>query len=162
MDHPNESGSQLAQPPRFVVDVMLGSLARWLRRLGYDTDYQNDRDDPELARIARAEGRILLTRDHALAERKGVESLLIDSLNLEEQLAQVVAAHPLPEETRRERCSVCNALTETVTPSQVTSEVPAYVLRHHQHFSRCPACRRIYWRGSHWHNMQHQIKRLIG
>ena len=48
---------------RFVVDGMLGSLARWQRILGYDTDYVNQRDDPELVRIARAENRVLLTRD---------------------------------------------------------------------------------------------------
>ena len=59
------------QSPRFVVDGMLGSLARWLRLLGYDADYDNRRDDAELVRLARAENRVLLTRDQELAARRG-------------------------------------------------------------------------------------------
>ena len=29
-------------PSRFLADVMLGKLARWLRMLGYDTAYDRD------------------------------------------------------------------------------------------------------------------------
>src|SRR5688572_30411874 len=32
-------------PPRFLLDVHLGTLARRLRLLGVDTAYHNDRDD---------------------------------------------------------------------------------------------------------------------
>ncbi len=53
--------------PRFVVDTMLGRLARWLRAMGYDTLYPGQAEDRRLLQIARAEERILLTRDHVLA-----------------------------------------------------------------------------------------------
>ena len=71
-------------PTRFEVDGMLGSLARWLRILGYDTDYANQRDDAELVRIARAEDRVLLTRDRELAGWRGVHALLIESQSLDD------------------------------------------------------------------------------
>ena len=74
---------------KFVVDHMLGRLAKWLRILGYDTVYSPSLDDPDLVRISQAEGRLLLTRDTGIARRKGIECLLIDSDRLEEQLAQV-------------------------------------------------------------------------
>jgi uncharacterized protein with PIN domain len=45
---------------RFVADVMLGRLARWLRILGYDTLYSNTYRDEELARVADMENRCLL------------------------------------------------------------------------------------------------------
>jgi uncharacterized protein with PIN domain len=145
-------------PTRFVVDGMLGSLARWLRLLGYDTDYANQRADPELARVARAENRVLLTRDRGLAARRGVQALLIESQSLDDQLAQVTAAFPLSPGTRPGRCSVCNTLLVEATPQEVAGRVPRYVLRRHREFHRCPGCDRVYWRGSHWRNMQARLR----
>jgi uncharacterized protein with PIN domain len=143
---------------RFVVDGMLGSLARWLRLLGYDTDYVNQRDDAELVRIARAENRVLLTRDRELAARRGVQALLVESQVLDEQLAQVKMAFPLTPGIASARCSVCNTHLVSVTREEVADQVPAYVLRRHHHFLHCPGCGRIYWRGSHWRNMQDRLK----
>ncbi|MCS7261153.1 MAG: Mut7-C RNAse domain-containing protein [Anaerolineae bacterium] len=143
---------------RFVVDVMLGSLARWLRRLGYDTDYANDRDDRELVRIARAEGRVLLTRDSALATRKGISTLLIESQALDEQLAQVVRAFPPPHEVQMPRCAECNAPLQAVSPDEVVEQVPSYIYCTRKHFRRCPGCGRVYWPGSHWERIHQRLK----
>jgi uncharacterized protein with PIN domain len=140
-------------PTQFVVDGMLGSLARWLRILGYDTDYVDQRDDTELVRVARAE-----TRDRELAGRRGVQALLVESQLLDEQLAQVTAAYPPPSESLPGRCPVCNAALLQVLPEQVADRVPPYVLRKHQSFLRCPGCDRVYWRGSHWRNMQARLE----
>ena len=142
----------------FVVDGMLGSLARWLRILGYDTDYANQRDDAELVRISRAESRVLLTRDQELAGRRGLKSLLIESQLLDEQLAQVTDAFPPPADTHPGRCSVCNTVLVEATPDEVAHRVPRYVLKRHRPFRRCPGCDRVYWRGSHWRNMQSRIR----
>ncbi len=147
------------RPPRFVVDSMLGSLARWLRILGYDAEYESQRDDPELVRLARAEDRVLLTRDHMLANRRGVRSLFIESQDLDEQLAQVTAAFPLSPGQYEGRCPVCNTALIVATPEEVEGAVPPYVLQHHRRFQRCPGCRRVYWRGSHWRNMQGRLGR---
>ncbi len=145
-------------PTRFVVDGMLGSLARWLRILGYDTDYVNQRDDAELVRVARAEDRVLLTRDRELAGRRGVKTLLIESQSLDDQLAQVTAAFPLPPGPHSARCSVCNTALVEATPKEVAHRVPRYVLKRHPQFRRCPGCDRVYWRGSHWRNMQARLR----
>lgn len=155
---PVEEGASV----RFVVDVMLGSLARWLRRLGYDTDYANDRDDRELVRIARAEGRVLLTRDSALATRKGISTLLIESQTLDEQLAQVVHTFPLPRGVQMPRCAECNTPLQAVSPDEVVAYVPAYIYRTHTHFRRCPGCGRVYWPGSHWKHIHHRLKLISG
>jgi uncharacterized protein with PIN domain len=144
-------------PTRFVVDGMLGSLARWLRILGYDTDYVNQRDDAELVRVARAEDRVLLTRDRELAGWRGLQALLIESQSLDDQLAQVTAAFPLPPGPHPGRCSVCNTLLVEATPEEVGHRVPRYVLKRHAHFQRCLGCDRVYWRGSHWRNMQARL-----
>lgn len=146
-------------PTPFVVDGMLGSLARWLRILGYDTNYANQRDDAELVRIARAEERVLLTRDRELAGRRGVRALLVESQLLDEQLAQVTAAYPPSPGSHPGRCPVCNALLIQARPEEVAGRVPEYILKRHHSFQHCPGCERIYWQGSHWRNMQARLDR---
>ncbi len=146
------------QSPRFIVDGMLGSLARWLRLLGYDADYDNRRDDAELVRLARAENRVLLTRDRELAGRRGVQTLFIDSQVLDEQLAQVTAAFPRPAESAPARCSMCNTVLAPATPEELADRLPAYVLRKYHDFWRCPGCDRIYWPGSHWQSMRARLR----
>jgi uncharacterized protein with PIN domain len=51
-------------PHRFILDGMLGSLARWLRIIGYDTIYYVDKEDDELRDEAKKNNRTLITRDH--------------------------------------------------------------------------------------------------
>ncbi|RLC68921.1 MAG: twitching motility protein PilT, partial [Chloroflexi bacterium] len=58
-----------SQEPRFIADVNVGRLAKWLRILGYDTLFQRDLDDDELIRIAVREGRVLLTKDTRILRR---------------------------------------------------------------------------------------------
>jgi uncharacterized protein with PIN domain len=139
---------------------MLGRLARWLRLRGYDTAYDNAADDHELARRARSEGRVLLTRDRELADRAGLRTLFIESETLEEQLAEVRAAFGSPPDPALSRCSVCNEPLEEVPSDKVAGLVPAYVLREHSHFRRCPGCERIYWPGSHVEAMGEVVEGL--
>lgn len=51
---------------RFVADVHLGTLARYLRLLGFDTLWRNDLDDDEIIDLSLAEKRIILTRDRGI------------------------------------------------------------------------------------------------
>lgn len=148
------------EPLRFLVDGMLGKLAKWLRLLGYDTAYDNAASDPELARRARAEGRVLLTRDRELSARRGLRTLLVQSEALEEQVREVQAALGPPPRPPLSRCTVCNAALETVSPATITDRVPPYVLRTQTEFRRCPDCDRIYWPGSHFQGMRDQIRRF--
>lgn len=57
-------------PPRFLCDVMLGRLARWLRALGHNAAYDHAADDPALLRRAARERRTLVTRDTQLAANR--------------------------------------------------------------------------------------------
>ena len=148
-------------PPRFLADAMLGRLARWLRILGYDAEYFPGEDD-DLLRQARREGRVLLTRDTRLLQRRPLPPhLFIESDHVMEQLRQVVAALRLnPAVPPARRCSCCNAVLESRDKAQVVGLVPEFVWSHHQAFWACPRCQRIYWAGSHRRRMQKAIKAL--
>jgi uncharacterized protein with PIN domain len=145
------------RPLRLLADGMLGTLAKWLRLLGYDTAYDNVADDHELARRARAEGRVLLTRDHELANRRGLHTLLIESEVLEEQVQQVQDALGPPPDPALSRCAVCNTVLEQVSPEDVASRVPPYVVRTQTDFRCCPGCGRVYWPGTHVDGMQERM-----
>jgi len=147
-------------PPKLLADGMLGRLAKWLRILGYDTAYDPQLDDNDLVRRARAEGRILLTRDHELAKRPGMQTLLIESEHLTAQLAQVQAQLSDTAVEPFSRCPVCNTPLQEVSPEEVRKSVPPFVLRSHSHFRRCPSCNKIYWPGSHWRRMREQLARF--
>lgn len=141
---------------------MLGRLAKWLRLLGYDTAYQNDATDYELARRARAEGRLLLTCDRELSARRGLRTLLIRSQQLEDQLHEVREALGPPPELSLSRCSVCNVVLEEIPAQGVADRVPRYVLETNAQFRHCPSCGRIYWSGSHVEAMEEWLEDLEG
>lgn len=136
---------------------MLGTLAKWLRILGYDTCFDPALDDHHLVRLARAENRVLLTRDRELARRRGVRALFVTGDRLEEQIRQVLADLDLvPGRLWAEgpsRCPVCNTPLETIDRQSAMARVPAHVAQTQDQFRSCPGCQRVYWRGSHWQRM---------
>ena len=136
---------------------MLGRLARWLRILGYDTAFDSGADDWALLRRARAEGRLLLTRDRQLAARRGVAALLIESEELAEQVQQVVATIGPSPAGAFTRCSVCNGRLTLLGREEARDRVPSHVHRTQQEFRLCPECGRVYWRGSHWDRMKETL-----
>jgi len=145
---------------RFLADSMLGTLAKWLRIFGYDTLYHACMDDNRLVRLARAEGRVLLTRDTGILKRKGLDALLIDSECLEDQLGQVLQAFELRMHDPFSRCPVCNTPLETVPKHEAWGQVPPFVFQTQDRFSLCPECNRFYWRGTHWQKMRERIERV--
>lgn len=140
--------------PRFVADAMLGRLARWLRILGYDTLYDPDWSDAHLARLARAEDRILLTRDLGLARRRGLRVLVIAHEDLPSQLDQLHRALGVQAVAPLTRCPVCNEPLEDIPKDHAWGQVPPYVFCTQEWFHLCPACNRFYWRGTHWERMR--------
>lgn len=128
---------------------MLGRLARWLRLMGYDAAYWRDGSDEELMAAARAEGRLIVTRDHALAGRRGVQALLVAAESLDGQIAEVQAAlagHPEPFT----RCPECNGALAELPHAAARDLVPPYVWHTQSQFRHCPGCGRVYWKGTHW------------
>jgi uncharacterized protein with PIN domain len=146
---------------RFVVDCMLGSLAKWLKILGHDVYYEKVCDDDTLVRIARREGRTLITRDRELTRRRVLKDpILIASQVLEEQIRQVLTEKNLRIEPDKlfGRCIECNVATENVPPAEVRGRVPPYVFRTQKRFTRCPGCGKIFWQATHVEQMLERLK----
>jgi len=146
--------------PKFAADEMLGSLARWLRIMGYDTSYERDRADQEVLKAAVQEGRVLLTRDVELADRAAPGSLLIKSLDLDDQLRQVVGVYGLPVHEEMTRCTVCNGELRAIAKEEARGKVPDGSLDSHDEFFTCTRCGKMYWKGAHWRNIRKRLSEL--
>ena len=147
--------------PKFLADVMLGSLARWLRILGYDTAYDNRIEDDQMIARCRGEDRIALTRDRRLMERLQIDAcLLIESEELFEQIRDVLRfiGHDIDPNRLLTRCLRCNAPLERVSKEGIRPQVPPYVFQTQSRFKRCPGCQRIYWGGTHRRNIYQRLK----
>ena len=148
--------------PRFVLDGHLGRLASHLRILGMDSLYRNDYDDKELAQIAVDENRILLTRDRRLLMHKNIKSgYLLKSLDSEEQFREVVRRYGLKKWIKPfQRCIRCNHLLESTRKEDVLDRLEPLTKLYFEEFRICPACKQIYWKGSHFERMQKMIAGL--
>jgi len=140
---------------RFVADAMLGKLVTYMRMAGYDVLYAPDEgsvEDDEVARLARAEGRVLVTRDLELSQN--TDGLLVESKQVEEQLRELADMGFSFELTEPSRCSVCNGtLSEAETGDD---DVPDDIDR----AWRCSDCGKTYWRGSHWDDVRETFESL--
>jgi uncharacterized protein with PIN domain/sulfur carrier protein ThiS len=150
--------------PRFVLDVHLGTLAGYLRMLGFDALYRNDYHDPELAEVSRRERRILLTCDRGLLKRSAViRGCLIREPDPTAQLAEVIRRFDLTDASRTfTRCMRCNGVLEAVAKEAIQDRLLPKTRRYYDEFSMCGDCGRIYWKGSHHRDMQRRLERLLG
>ena len=149
--------------PRFMVDAMLGRLARWLRVLGFDAAWEADIADERLVRRALDEERWILTRDRALPVEWRVPRVhLVAAEAPFEQLREVARIFGLAAGARPfRRCTRCNALLEPIDARTAAARVPAPVLARHAEFRHCPGCGRVYWAGSHAERMRRVVERAL-
>ncbi len=158
----NPPDRDLDKEPLFVLDGHLGRLAAHLRMLGLDCLYENDYDDDTLAAVSVSQGRILLTRDRRLLMRKAVtQGYLLRSLEPHEQLLEVVHRYALRKWIRPfQRCIRCNHLLEQVAKEVILDRLEPLTKLYFGDFRICPACKQIYWKGSHFERMEKLIASL--
>ena len=160
----NRAGS--IQSPRFIVDNNVGKLAKWLRVMGYDAIFFKGDDDADMVGIALAEGRVILTRDTQIIKRRVATSgqlkvVLIASDRPEQQMQQVIKALNLGSHFQPFTiCLECNQPLEERSQEQVKEVVPPYVFQTQKQYVECPACHRIYWRGTHWQAMTKKLEKF--
>jgi uncharacterized protein with PIN domain len=148
---------------RFILDVHLGRLARYLRMLGFDARWERHADDDELARVSAAEHRVLLTRDSGLLKRRVVShGYRVRDGDPRRQLTEVIQRLDLLRSIAPfRRCLRCNDLLEAVPKEDVAGQLPPRVRERHDAFRRCPACSRLYWAGSHHRRMERFVSGLL-
>ena len=136
--------------------------------MGFDSLFFNGQDDSDMVRQAMAEKRVILTRDRGIMLRRVVkngriQAILITSEVPEKQMVQVMEALNLADNIKPfTRCMECNGVLIEKNKEELKDRVPPYVFRTQDQYMECPACRRIYWRGTHWEAMLDRLQRLLG
>lgn len=147
----------------FAADETVGRLAKWLRILGFDTWFEPDMPAGSFSGLE--PDRILLTRrgSNRLQDRSDHPCVVIQSDHYRHQLLEVIRAVGMTADCIQpfSRCIRCNAATAAADKSDLQEKVPDYVWETHDVFSICPACRRVYWKGSHIERSMERIRRLF-
>jgi len=135
--------------------------------MGYDTLFFSGGEDSAMVAIALAENRVIITRDTQIVKRRLVTSgrlrvILITDDKPEVQLRQVVAALRLDTCLKPfSICLECNQPLVARSKEEVRERVPPYVFKPQEQYQECPACHRIYWRGSHWQAMNKKLESFV-
>ena len=116
---------------KILCDQMLGTLAKWLRILGFDTFYANaEMSDEDLLGIAKGENRAIFTRDKELiirGKKKNLNVILIETTDLDLQIKQVLKHVNIDESAVLSRCTICNTVLDTVEKNKIQGKVPIKV-----------------------------------
>ena len=145
---------------RFLCDEMLGQLCRYLRAAGYDTALaQNGESDAVLLRQCHEEGRHFLTQDVLVREHKAARNVaLILPHGKLDALARLVGEHYRLDWLAQAftRCLVDNTPL-ALADDAARARAPADAMKGAESLYQCPACGRVYWRGSHYKRMHARL-----
>lgn len=141
--------------PRFVADVHLSRLARYLRLTGFDCLSPADADDAELLELSLKDARALLSKDRRLLAHERLQrAWRVRAVKPRRQLLEVIAAFQLEALVRPfTRCLVCSAVLVAASAAGLGERVPRDVRDRHPEVWRCPGCERVYWPGGHHRRM---------
>ncbi|MBI3584815.1 MAG: Mut7-C RNAse domain-containing protein [Nitrospinae bacterium] len=154
---------------KFIVDLTMGKLVKWLRIAGYDTVFYNSANPDKLIEIASKEGRILLTRNSNFIKNKkkilkenGIKYLLLTDDRVENQLKEVAADFKLNlRDNFFTLCINCNKPLTNMPKEDVAGKVPEFVYQNYNEFVQCTNCKKIFWGGTHRERMEKIIKTII-
>ena len=149
--------------PKFILDVHLGRLAKYLRVMGFDTLYKNNYSDDNIADISSKEKRIILTRDKGLLMRNSVQrGYWVRNTNVKDQTFEILRRFNLINQVNPfKRCMECNGVIEPVKKETIVDLIQPGTRKYFDEFFRCTGCKKIYWKGSHYGRMNEFISQVI-
>ena len=157
----NPKAAPPAAAPRFLCDASLGGLARWLRAAGFEAEVSALASDA-LVRAAREVGRVLLTTDARLWDRRlirdgTVEALWLPSgLDVVRQLGMML--RDLALRPRDPRCMACGGALQPVEKADVADRIPPRTALWKDAYFVCDRCGRLFWQGTHWERIQSRLR----
>lgn len=151
--------------PAFACDAMLRGVARWLRVAGYDASWTYGIEDDRLVREADSDGRVLLTSDARLMERRVIRLGQPRAVFVPRDLTPVEGTRFVLTElglTVRTppRCMKCGGSLQAVEKESARQEIPPKTWLWIDEYFRCGRCRQLFWRGTHWGRIEAMLTAL--
>jgi uncharacterized protein with PIN domain len=147
---------------KFIIDVHLGRLAKYLRMCGFDAYFEN-LDDDQIVAISVAQKRIILTKDRGLLKnRKVTHGYWVRAKEPREQLLEIINRFDLVSKIKfLVRCLICNSRLVKAKKNELGPISFDSQLQFYDRFYLCKHCHKIYWEGSHYNNMVKMLKQVI-
>ena len=153
---------------KFVIDKMYYKLARWLRILGYDTIAEQNMDEIDIIQLAKAENRIIISRDEDLVRRASKLKLQVvnpEGKEIEDRLLKLYELTKIDltmPETLLSRCTLCNSAIEPIEQEKVDEQIPDGTKKHYNEYWLCtnPDCKQVFWKGSHWKRIEETLVKV--
>jgi uncharacterized protein with PIN domain len=149
--------------PKFILDIHLGKLSKYLRMFGFDSSYRNDYKDREIVDLSLADNRIILTRDRELLKTKEVvRGYWVRNTKPERQLKEILKHFDLKTLIAPfSICIVCNGKIEIIGKKDLQEKINQNIFSRFDEFFFCKDCGKIYWKGSHYKSMIKFIDKFI-
>jgi uncharacterized protein with PIN domain len=153
---------RVLREPKFILDVHLGKLARYLRMAGFDCLYDKGYDDPEIIQLSLKQKRIILTRDKGILKNgKVTHGMFVWSVSPQKQFREVINRlqlenfiHPFT------RCTECNQRIRKIKKDDIADQLQPLTRKYFSDFHQCTGCKKIYWEGSHFVRMKQFIDQV--
>jgi uncharacterized protein with PIN domain len=145
---------------------MLGTIAKKLRILGFDSMYFATIDDEDLILLAKKENRIIVTKDHQVADNAKKHDILIVDITTHTEkdqlieIAKKIGFKKYEFNSNIARCAICNGILHGVEKHQIIDKVPPKIAQNVKEFWICDDCKHIYWEGTHIRNLEKLITEI--
>lgn len=148
---------------QFILDAHLGKLAKYLRLLGFNVEYDNNFSDETIATRSQNEKRIVLTRDVGLLKHKKIShGYWVRHTDPDKQVDEILKRFDLYKQCHPfTRCIACNGILEEVEKNQITENLPPLTQKYFNKFLRCHLCKKIYWEGTHYQKLKNWVHKKL-
>jgi len=138
---------------RFICDITLGKLTKYLRILGLDTVSINNFDMLNTYKNLADPPLLFTKRKKAISYQP---TIFIRANRVEEQIKEIEnSIKPyINSNDFMTRCIECNTLLGSAEKADIEARVPEYIYHHQEEFKECPSCKKVYWEGTHTEHMR--------
>ncbi len=149
---------------RFVADIHMDDVVKYMRALGLDVSCDHRLSPRDIIRISKEETRTILTKSRKLLKHKDVtHGIFIRPGRVVKQVREIIDFLSLGKDIKPfSRCLVCNDPLVNVSKVDVLNRIPPKARALHDEYARCRACDRIYWKGTHFHQIKRVVDEILG
>jgi len=148
---------------KFVADINLGDIVKYMRVLGLDLYYHPLFSTREIIEISKRENRIILTKSRKLLKFKEVShGIFIRPGTTTEQIRRIIDCLDIKDNINPfSRCLGCNTLLNIVPKEKILDRIPPKTKEFCDEYFQCPSCDKIYWKGTHFIHMKKVVRQIL-
>ena len=148
---------------RFVADINLGDIVKYMRALGLDVFFDPSLSPLEIITISKNKNRIILTKSKNLLKYKEVShGILIRPESTTKQIACIIESLDIKDRIKPfTRCLLCNSPLENISKKEIEDRIPLRTKEFCDEYVYCRKCDKIYWKGTNYIKIKNMIHEIL-